>query len=89
VARWTLCWLLVISITTAGAYLATNEFIARQQDEGYAMRLLGARLGSPVCSQAARDLVAAGDGAVPTATLDLQAAYDRAARTVVQACSDT
>lgn len=86
-ARWTLCWLLVISIATASAYLGTNEFVARQQDEGYAMRLLGAQLGSPTCSEAARDLVAAGDGAVPTASPELQATYDRAARNVVQACS--
>jgi hypothetical protein len=70
--------LLALSVATAGVYLGTNEFVARQQDDGYAMRLLGARLGSAVCSQAARELVAAGPGA----------AYDRAARNVLQACSD-
>ncbi|HLZ28270.1 MAG TPA: hypothetical protein VKV73_13205 [Chloroflexota bacterium] len=86
-ARWTLGWLLAIGAATAGAYLGTNEFVARQQDEGYAMRLRGARLGSPVCSQAARDLVAAGDGAAPTASPERQTAYARAARNVLQACS--
>jgi hypothetical protein len=88
VARWTLGWLLVIGIATAGAYLGTNEFVARQQDEGYALRLVGARLGSPVCSTAARELVAAGDGATTSASAQQRGAYDRAARNVVQACSE-
>ena len=86
-ARWTLCWLLVIGISTAGAYAGTNEFIAQRPDNAYAMRLLGAGLGSQFCSQAARDLVAAGDGAVPTASPEQQAAYTRAAGTVLQVCT--
>jgi hypothetical protein len=86
-ARWTLCWLMAIGVATAGAYMGTNEFIAQRPDNAYAMRLLGAGLGSQVCSQAARDLVAAGDGAVPTASAELQATYNRAARSVLQVCT--
>jgi hypothetical protein len=87
VARWTLCWLLVIGIATTGTYFGTNAFVARQPDRGYAMRMLGAQPGSPVCSDAARALIAAGDGAAATATPEQQATYNRAARDVVQACS--
>jgi hypothetical protein len=78
--------LVFIGIATGGAYLGTNEFVARQQDEGYAMRLLGAQLGSPVCSQATRELIAAGAGNADTASPEQRATYDRAARNVLQAC---
>jgi hypothetical protein len=77
----------VIGITTAGAYLGTNEFIARRSENVYAMRLLGAGLGSQLCAQAARDMVAAGDGAAPTASAELQTAYSRAERTVLLVCT--
>jgi hypothetical protein len=80
--------LLALGVATAGAYVGTNELVARQQDDGYAMRLLGAQLGSPACSQAVREMVAAGDGTAASASAAQRATYERAARNVLQACSD-
>ena len=87
-ARWTFCWLLIIGVTTAAAFAGANAFVAaRQPDMAYARLSLGAGLGSPQCGQAARALVAAGDGTAATATAEQQATYTRAAQTVLQVCS--
>jgi hypothetical protein len=45
VARWMVGWLLILGIATAGAYVGTNEFVARQQDEGYRSLIVSASLG--------------------------------------------
>ena len=86
-ARWALCWLLVIAVATTGMYAATNSLRAASASgpSGYAMLPLG-ELGSPTCTRAARDLVAAGDGTHADASTEQRAAYDRAAAAVLAAC---
>jgi hypothetical protein len=90
IARWTLCWLLIIGVTTAGAYVGTNQLIAGSQPDTTFAQLplpLSAGLGTPQCAQATRALVAAGEGTAASATPEQQAAYARAARTVLQLCA--
>jgi hypothetical protein len=88
VARWAMCWLLVIGMATAGAYLGTNALVGeRHPDDSLAMLPLGGP-GTPVCQRATRAFVDAGDGAQLSAPPELRAAWDRAARGVLQACAD-
>jgi hypothetical protein len=88
-ARWTLCWLLLIVTATAGSYYGTNALVASRgpslASETLALRPLGT-LGTPTCTNAARALVAAGEGSAPDATDQQKAAWDSAVESVREAC---
>ena len=96
-ARWALCWLLVIVSSTVGVYAGTNALVGPNRLPatagehafiGLDTGSTSSELGSPVCAQAARGLVTAADGAAPDATPQQQAAWDRAAQRVLQACGN-
>ncbi len=87
-ARWTLCWfLLIVSLTTA-AYIGTNSLIAANALErtDYAMLPIG-QLGSATCTRATRSLVAAADGNAADASAAERDTYERAAAAVLAACN--
>jgi hypothetical protein len=74
-ARWLLVWTLFISVATAGSYLGTNAVIggpASNQDSLGMLPLADGGPGTTVCRRAAPEL---------------QAAWVRAARGVLQACA--
>jgi hypothetical protein len=85
VARFAVCWVLMICIATAGAFEGTNALLSpRAGVDGYAMQgLTGRRLAE--CANAARLLAAV--GANPNALPDKRRNWDRAARTALAACT--
>jgi hypothetical protein len=85
VARWAICWLLLIVTATAGVYGGTRAMV-RPVDQEVAFQPLD-KLGSPACTRASRALVAAGDGAAANASSEARAEWDRAAHTVLQSCA--
>ena len=83
-------WLLFIALATG----ASSAFFSARATEApsLAFRSLPIADGGPgtaVCQRATRALLAAADGAVPTAAADLRQIWDRAALDVIQACADT
>jgi hypothetical protein len=89
-ARWLLVWTLFISVATAGSYLGTNAVIggpASNQDSVGMLPLADGGPGTTVCRRAQRAFIDAGAGAEADATPELQAAWARAARGVLQACA--
>lgn len=86
-ARWALCWLVVIIVATLATYAGTNALVgSRAFDHAeYAMLPLG-ELGSPTCRQASRAMIAAGDGTSANASAEERQAYDHAAAAVLAAC---
>ena len=89
-ARWLLVWTLFISVATAGSYLGTNAVIggpASNRDSVGMLPLADGGPGTSVCRQAQRALVDAGAGANQDASGELRAAWDSAARRVLQACA--
>jgi hypothetical protein len=96
VLRWSLGWLLLIAVATAGAYVGTHTLATATgtgtdsgTDTAPAMRQLAVDggPGTPGCTRATRALVDAGDGAVPGASSERRQAYETAARAVLDACS--
>jgi len=90
VARWALCWFLLIAVSTAGMYVGTNQLVTSDATErvSYAMLPLS-ELGSRACTSATRGLVAAADGNAPDATPERRDAYQLAAARVLAACAQT
>jgi hypothetical protein len=88
VLRWSVGWLMLIAVATAGAYFGTHN-LAAASDTAPAMRRLAVDggPGTPGCTRATRALVDAGDGAVPGASGERRQAYETAARAVLDACS--
>ena len=86
--RFTIGWLFLIAVFTAGMLWAANAYVGRP-DTGpeLAMRVFGG-LGSSVCTQATRELVAAGDGSASAASAELKARFERASSTVLEACRE-
>jgi hypothetical protein len=88
VARWTLCWLLLIASFTTAVYIGTNSLMATNAVERteYAMLPIG-QLGSAACTRATRTLVAAADGNAADASAAQRDTYQRAAAAVLAACN--
>jgi hypothetical protein len=80
VARWTLCWFLLIVSLTIAAYIGTNSLIAANTLERteYAMLPVG-QLGSATCTRATRSLVAAADGNAANSSTAQRDTYGRLA----------
>jgi hypothetical protein len=90
-ARWLVSWTLFISLATAGAYVGTNALVggpASDQTSPAMRPLADGGPGTSVCRGAQRALLDAAGGADPQASAELRAAWDTAARGVVQACAD-
>ena len=82
VARWSICWLLLIATATAGAYWGTNVLVGVRGpvDQTHAMQPLG-ELGSTDCARAIavlRTMPSAGSA---------RAAWDHAARNLPESCA--
>lgn len=86
-ARWALCWLLLIACATVITLSWTNSLVDSTVADrvSYAMLPLD-DLGSATCSSATRSMAAAAAGSAPGATPEQQAAYEKASRAVLLAC---
>jgi hypothetical protein len=89
-ARWLVAWTLFISVATAGSYAGTNALIAQRAADPPSAAMLPLADGGPgtsACRRAQRALLDAAAGADAAAPAELRAAWDRAARGVLQACA--
>jgi hypothetical protein len=90
-ARWLVAWTLFISVATAGSYFGTNALLGGPATDPASLAMQPLAEGGPgtsVCRRAQRALLDAAAGSDPAAPADVRAAWDRAARGVLQACAD-
>ncbi len=86
-ARWALCWILVIMAATSVSYFWSSNLVSSDtlSQANLAMQPIG-ELGSPVCTRATRALLAVAAGASADATPQDRQAWERASRAVLLAC---